>query len=116
MEAEIGLKNVKRNRKRYLATVFSLVISIVLFLSVGYFTDNLKRSLDMSQNDLQFDIQISSSELDRDELAEFTRLEHVTKSSIMREVPFEALIEMDQIPAQLKTQIKEKIPLLRYAA
>jgi putative ABC transport system permease protein len=108
MEAEIGLKNVKRNRKRYLATVFSLVISIVLFLSVGYFTDNLKRSLDMSQNDLQFDIQISSSELDRDELAEFTRLEHVTKSSIMREVPFEALIEMDQIPAQLKMQIKEQ--------
>src|SRR5690606_10296491 len=35
IEAEIGLKNLKRNKKRYLATVFSLVISIVLFLSVG---------------------------------------------------------------------------------
>src|SRR5690606_29624018 len=42
MEAEIGLKNVKRNKQRYLATLFSLVISIVLFLSVSFFTENLK--------------------------------------------------------------------------
>ena len=69
IEAEIGLKNVKRNKKRYLATVFSFVISIVLFLSVSYFTDNLKKSLEMSQNNLQYDIQISSSELDQEELA-----------------------------------------------
>jgi putative ABC transport system permease protein len=107
MEAEIGLKNVKRNKKRYLATVFSLVISIVLFLSVSYFTDNLKKSLDMSQNDLQFDIQISSSSLERDKLAEYTKLAHVTKSSLMKETQLDALIEMEQIPAQLKTQIKE---------
>ncbi len=57
LEAEIGLKNVKRNKKRYLATVFSLVISIVLFLSVSYFTDGLKKSLEMSQDNIQFDIQ-----------------------------------------------------------
>lgn len=31
IEAEIGLKNLKRNKRRYHATVFSLVISIVLF-------------------------------------------------------------------------------------
>ncbi|MFP3423178.1 hypothetical protein R0K19_27825, partial [Bacillus sp. SIMBA_161] len=55
LEAEIGLKNLKRNRKRYLATVFSLVISIVLFLSVTYFTNNLKTSLEMTQSDLQYD-------------------------------------------------------------
>ena len=66
MEAEIGLKNVKRNRKRYLATVFSLVISIILFLSVSYFTENLKKSFEMSQNNIQYDIQISSSELDKE--------------------------------------------------
>ena len=53
LEAEIGLKNVKRNKKRYLATLFSLVISIVLFLSVSFFTDNLKKSLEMTQNNLK---------------------------------------------------------------
>jgi len=108
LEAEIGLKNVKRNKKRYLATVFSLVISIILFLSVSYFTDNLKKSLAMSQNDLQYDIQIYSSQLERNDLAEFTKLDHVTKSTIMKEAQLEALIEMDQLPAQLKTRIKEQ--------
>lgn len=112
IEAEIGLKNVKRNKKRYLATVFSLVISIVLFLSVSYFTGNLEKSLEMSQNDLQFDIQISSSQLGKDELASYTKLDHVTKSTIIEESQFEALIGMDELPAQLKTQIQENDPAL----
>ncbi|MBM4763605.1 FtsX-like permease family protein [Bacillus sp. B15-48] len=107
LEAEIGLKNVKRNKKRYLATVFSLVISIVLFLSVSYFTDNLKKSLEMSQGDLQYDIQIYSSLLEKEELAQFTKLDHVTKSTIIEEAQFEALFSMDELPAQLKTQIEE---------
>ena len=107
IEAEIGLKNVKRNKKRYLATVFSLVISIVLFLSVSYFTENLKKSLEMSQNNIQYDIQISSSELDKNELAAFTKLDHVTSSIIIEEAQFEALIGMDELPEHLKQQIQE---------
>lgn len=107
IEAEIGLKNTKRNKKRYLATVFSLVISIVLFLSVTYFTDNLKKSLEMSQNDLQYDIKISSSQLKKEELAEFTKLDHVTKSTIIEEAQFEALIGLDELPDQLKMQVQE---------
>ena len=102
IEVEIGLKNVKRNKKRYLATVFSLVISIVLFLSVSYFTDNLKKSLEMSQYDLQYDIQISSSELDREKLTEYTKLDHVTNSTIIEEAQFEALIGMDELPAAIE--------------
>ena len=107
MEVEIGLKNVKRNKKRYLATVFSLVISIVLFLSVSYFTDNIKKSLEMSQYDLQYDIQISSSELDREALNRYTKLDHVSKSTIIEEAQFDTLIGMDELPEQLKMQIEE---------
>jgi putative ABC transport system permease protein len=106
MEAEIGLKNVKRNKKRYLATVFSLVISIVLFLTVSFFTDNLKKSLEMSQDDLQYDIRINSGSLSREELESYTKLDHVTNSSIIEAAQFEALISMDEIPAQLKEDIE----------
>ena len=107
IEVEIGLKNVKRNKKRYLATVFSLVISIVLFLSVSYFTDNIKKSLELSQYDLQYDIQISSSELDRETLRRYTKLNHVSNSIIIEEAQFDALISMDEVPALLKSQIEE---------
>lgn len=108
LAAEIGLKNVKRNKKRYYATVFSLVISIVLFLSVSYFTDDLKRSLEMTQADLEYDIQVySSGKMDNQELMKFAKLEHVTQSTIVKEVNLETHLEMDEIPEYLRTQIEE---------
>jgi putative ABC transport system permease protein len=106
LEAEIGLKNVKRNKKKYLATVFSLVISIVLFLSVTYFTDNLKKSLNMSQNDLQYDIQIYSTQVEKEDLADYTKLDHVTKSIVIEEVSLEAIIKAEEAPAQLKNLLQ----------
>ncbi|MGX6445771.1 ABC transporter permease [Neobacillus sp. K501] len=112
LEAEIGLKNVKRNKKRYLATVFSLVISIVLFLSVTYFTDNLKKSLEMSQDNVQYDIQISGSQLGKEALTVYTKLDHVTKSTMIEEASLTALIGKDQLPSRLKEQIQEDDSIL----
>ena len=40
--ADLGLKNLKRNRGRYRATVFSLVISVVLFLTASSFSAYLQ--------------------------------------------------------------------------
>lgn len=44
LPGEIALKNLKRNRKRYRAMVFSLLVSLVLFTTVGsyvYYVTNL---------------------------------------------------------------------------
>ncbi|MFL0247668.1 ABC transporter permease [Candidatus Clostridium stratigraminis] len=38
-EGELAFKNIKRNRKRYRITVFSIVISVALFITFKYFTD-----------------------------------------------------------------------------
>lgn len=113
MEAEIGLKNVKRNKKRYLSTVFSLVISIVLFLSVTFFTDNIKKSLEMSQNNLNYDIQIYSNSLEKEDFSVYKNLEHVTESIFMKETSFETLIGIDELPDQLKTRVQEDSSLLQ---
>ncbi|MBZ9685639.1 FtsX-like permease family protein [Clostridium estertheticum] len=59
VEGTIGLKNLKRNKGRYKATVFSLVISMILFLSVIFFTSDLKKSTVLSQEGINFDINIS---------------------------------------------------------
>lgn len=58
LEAEIGLKNLKRNKGRYKATIFSLVISIVLFMSVSFFTDNFRKSMGMTQSGIAHDLEI----------------------------------------------------------
>ncbi len=57
IEAEIGLKNLKRNRKRYKATIFSIVISIVLFLSISFFTENFRKSIQLTRSQIQYDIE-----------------------------------------------------------
>ncbi|BAC12316.1 hypothetical conserved protein [Oceanobacillus iheyensis HTE831] len=60
-EAEIALKNLKRNKKRYNVTVLSLIVSIVLFLSVGYFSNTLTKSFELQSNQLNYDIAASSA-------------------------------------------------------
>ncbi|MGY3778044.1 ABC transporter permease [Isobaculum melis] len=57
-EAELGLKNIKRNRQRYLATLFSMILSIVLFLSTVTFTHVLSSSFDMSYENTKADIAV----------------------------------------------------------
>lgn len=57
IEGDLGLKNLKRNKGRYKATVFSLIISMMLFLVVSSFTDYMKKSLILTQEGINFDIQ-----------------------------------------------------------
>ncbi|WP_026907416.1 FtsX-like permease family protein [Paucisalibacillus globulus] len=114
IEAEVGLKNTKRNKKRYLATLLSLVISIVLFLSVAFFTDNLKKSLEMSQNDYQYDILIYSGQLEKDELASYTKLDYVTDYTITEEVyeHLQAPMSIEELSPELKKQVEaNELPL-----
>ncbi|NMA67544.1 MAG: FtsX-like permease family protein [Clostridiaceae bacterium] len=58
IEGEIGLKNLKRNKKRYKITVFSIVVSMVLFLSVSFFTDFLEKTMLMTQEGINYDIEV----------------------------------------------------------
>ncbi|MDR4887370.1 FtsX-like permease family protein [Fredinandcohnia sp. QZ13] len=113
IEAEIGLKNLKRNKKRYQATVFSLVISIVLFLTVSFFTENLKKSLELSQENINFDIQVINDQMDKDDLLEFTNLDYVTESTIVQTAGLMAWIEEDQLPHELKKQVENDPSMLK---
>ncbi|KAA0566698.1 FtsX-like permease family protein [Bacillus sp. CH30_1T] len=106
LEAEIGLKNLKRNKRRYHATIFSLVISIVLFLSVSFFTDNLKKSAVMSQEGTNFDISVSANTGDTDQLEDLVHMENVTAYSIHKSLNPTVLIDKDKFPQELKDMIK----------
>lgn len=104
IEAEIGLKNLKRNKRRYHATVFSLVISIVLFLVVSFFTSNLKESLKLSQDGVNYDIQVSNNygKLADQSIQTIANLHDVTEYSIVNELTVNAWIEETSISRELK--------------
>ncbi|EKN69807.1 hypothetical protein BABA_08446 [Neobacillus bataviensis LMG 21833] len=116
IEAEIGLKNLKRNKRKYQATVFSLVISIVLFLTVSVFTDNLKKSLELSQDGVNYDISVSNG----DELTEsklrmlqsFSSLEGVTESSMVRELTMNTGIDEASLTDELRKEVKQNKSIL----
>lgn len=110
IEAEIGLKNLKRNKRRYKATVFSLVISIVLFLSVSYFTDNMKKSLEMSQSGTNYDIQLGSGNepLDKEFVNSITAFEEVTAYSLMTEIQVSTMVDEAKIADPMKDIIRDE--------
>ncbi len=87
IEGELGLKNLKRNKKRYKATVFSLMISMILFLVVSSFTQNLKKALYLSQDGVNFDIMANvdgNTAYEKEELINrMNSLEGITESSVI---------------------------------
>ena len=84
MEGDLGLKNLKRNKKRYQATIVSLIISMMLFLVVTDFTDSIKKSLLMTQDGINFDLwaNLEVEEQEKESVVKsITELEHITDYS-----------------------------------
>ena len=67
-EGALALKNVKRNHKRYLATLFSLIISVVLFLAASGFSYYFGNSFRMTQAGVSYDVHLSVTSETREAL------------------------------------------------
>ena len=90
IEAELGLKNTKRNHSRYLATLFSLIICIVLFMSAIYFSASMKTSVQMTQNDVNADYlvdfyQRDYSKINHDFMKELKQVSSAQSSKLFSE-------------------------------
>lgn len=66
LEGTLASKNFKRNKRKYRATVFSLVISIALFVSASSFCDYLSASVTNMTQDCNYDLQYTSSDLSQE--------------------------------------------------
>lgn len=116
IEAEIGLKNLKRNKRRYHATVFSLVISIVLFMTVSFFTTGMKQSLELSQEGVNFDIEVSYSNgqrMDDRLIQSIVSLDGVKEYNVMHELVKNAWVDKAIIADKLQEEIKKDQSLLQ---
>ncbi len=117
IEAEIGLKNLKRNKRRYQATVFSLVISIILFLAVSSFTSNLQKSLQLTQDNLSYDIQVifrgEKSELLSQHLKYISSLKEVTKYSQVKELIANSWIDKNSTTEDFKVMVNDQSSMFK---
>ncbi|MDD5934486.1 MAG: FtsX-like permease family protein, partial [Clostridiales bacterium] len=89
LEGDLALKNLKRNKRRYRAIVFSLGISIILFISVNSFTYYLSKSIEVAKGTNSGDLEISSftaEEIDTI-LPELSEMETLTDLTIHAYLP-----------------------------
>ena len=112
IEAEIGLKNLKRNKKRYNATIFSLVISIVLFLTISYFTNSLQKAAEMSNFNPEYDISVSLDQnfeqIDQDVIENIRSFEDVTDMNIIYYFgSIEGYVDKSKLSSSLKERSKD---------
>ena len=77
IEAEIALKNLKRNGNRYRATLVSLIISIILFLSTATFSSYMTKATDMLGINSNYDVEISIP--NRDQTLAISDFEKIAK-------------------------------------
>lgn len=96
IEAEIGLKNLKRNKRKYQVTVFSLVISIVLYLTVVFFTATIEKAVDLSMDTYDHDIVVYNP-TDDAQIKAIIEQEDVTSYSIVTSVQLGAWVEESQV-------------------
>lgn len=81
IEGALGLKNMKRNRSRYLATLFSLIVCIVLYMSASYFSNRMEESYNMAQSNSKSDVTLlMRTDSPEDDNA------HIPDSSILNEL------------------------------
>lgn len=63
-EAEIALKNLKRSKKKYRATVVSLVISLALFLTVSQYISLINVTAGAMDEGFNYDISLDYPQMD----------------------------------------------------
>lgn len=57
-EAELGLKNIKRNKKQYRVTVFSLVMSIIMFISAASFSQTVGAAFNQAEPPSEYNLYV----------------------------------------------------------
>ena len=112
-EGMIASKNFKRNRKKYRATVISLFMSIVLFISASSLCAYLTKSVTTVMDDRGYEISymLDSKNLTNITLEELinslSKLEGITDSSYMYNVYSDLYLKEEYIEKNYLTYLKE---------
>lgn len=116
-EAELGLKNMKRNRTRYISTLSSLIICIILFMCAQFSSVSMMSATSMMQNYTDADILINFYandgtivDMNQKELHELRTLKSVKHSLLYGEDNHFNLVDGVALTSELKAYLKQQQP------
>lgn len=111
-EAELALKNLNRNGRRYRATLLSLIMSIILFLTTAAFSAYTNRSIEMMIQNAQYDIVVSANYRDNIEgmavLEKIEALDKIDTYSLVEKAYLETYIPKEMTPDHIKEFVGEE--------
>ena len=112
LEGTLALKNFKRNKKRYRTIIFSLALSVVLFVSARAFGSYLQDIAKQSVVDTDYDIVFSSSEMGEGELfrlyERFQKVEGITSSSYQAIVQYATRVRINDFSSHYQKLLSPK--------
>lgn len=112
-EGMLATKNYKRNRKKYRATVISLFLSVVLFISASSFCAYLSLSartvLTGNDYDLAYTLDSSKKETPDSLLAELSELEDITESTYAVRMYFTCPVETNRLNPKLRDLMRKEV-------
>ncbi|GAP15395.1 ABC-type transport system [Longilinea arvoryzae] len=112
IEAELGLKNLKRNHRSYRTTIFSMVISIVLFLTVSSLALLAQGSAQSITDNVPYDVEVfvtssATAQEKRDFYTAVSHLDHVDQSVISQDLIAAGMIGKDRVPENIRAILDE---------
>ena len=108
-EGELALKNLKRQGRRYRAIVFSLAMSMILFLATSSFSAYMTKTIDMLIATTNYDVRVSywNQEGTTANLGDIKNLEHVENYNLIRQTSFQTYVSEAVTPEFIKQMIIE---------
>ena len=103
IEGDIALKNLKRNKRRYRSTVFSLFISVLLFISASSFSMYLTDSVENVYEDYNFELAYFVYESDnlsqehKQAFEDICKLDGIDDGATIRAGYWETILSKEQI-------------------
>lgn len=118
IEGEIAHKNLKRNRKRFIITIFSMSLSIILFITFSSFSDYMFKIGAVGHIEMG-DFNLTNYNRDdygdRDKVySELKNMKNVERVYNIRKYHGEALVKEDKISKDHPNDFSEKIDGLNY--
>ena len=110
-EGELALKNLKRNKKRYRATVFSLTVSILLFLTAATFTHYINSAYGLTEMEVRYDLSADfydNPETNRQAAQAIRELDSVTLAVSFRDLPAQTALAFDELHPTLQSLVPEE--------
>ncbi|MFC6463446.1 ABC transporter permease [Marinilactibacillus sp. GCM10026970] len=106
IEGELASKNIKRNRSGYRAIVFSLSISVVLFLTISYFASSLAKSNELLEQGVNYDVEVTlnrsgKESIDPELFSKLTVLDEIDQVTAISWISGTSWIEEDKIAEEL---------------